>query len=120
MKVLDKEAFFATDDLPLVPVPLPEMYGDDVGFYTRTVTGDERSELERRFSGKGEAIKNPGAFRSTILISCIVKEDGEHVFNNEDAPRLMAKNGGTLEILFEAACEENGFTKKDVETIEGN
>lgn len=120
MKVLDKEAFFATDDLPLVPVVLPKMYGDDVGFFVRTVTGEERSELERRFSGEGAAIKNPGAFRSTILISCIVKEDGEHVFEDDDAPKLMAKNGGTLELLFEAACVENGFTKKDVETIEGN
>lgn len=120
MKVIDKEAFFAADDLPLTPVPLPDMYGKDSGFYIRTMTGTERSALEKRFMSSNVARQDPGGFRATVLAQCVVDADGEHIFSEKDREKLMAKNAGTLEVIFTKVCEVNGLTKKDVDDIAKN
>lgn len=120
MKTLCKDEFLDADDLPLVPMPLPEdLYGKDCGFYVRTTTATQRSLLEKRFLDE-DVRKHPGKFRSIVLMLCVVDENGAPIFEDADRPRLMEKNSGTVELLFAKACELNGLTKKDVEELEKN
>jgi hypothetical protein len=120
MKNLSKAAFFEADDLPLESVELPsDLYGEDVCLRVRTMTGHERSDLEKRFVGR-EAADEPGDFRATLLLLCVVDEAGEPFFEPTDREALMGKNAGTLETIFEKACELNGFRDKDVEAMAKN
>lgn len=120
MRVLTAEQFFNSDDLPLHPVPLPEdLYGKDVGFFVRTMPGAERSELEKVYMNK-DAAEDPGGFRANLLVQTVVDADGKAVFTVEQVERLMAKNSGTLETLFDLACKLNAFREKDVVELEKN
>ena len=120
MRTLTKGEFLTKNDLPLEAVKLPEVYGEDAGFYVRTMTGVERSEIERQAMAGNTGKKDPCGFRATILMACIVDENGKHIFDKHDRKALMDKNAANLEIMFEAACRLNGFTADDVEEIEKN
>lgn len=120
MKTLKKEEFLGADDLPLSPVSLPESYGKDVGFYVRMMTGTERSAMEKRIFAGTNPKDDPEGFRIRMLADCIVDENGKHIFEKADAKRLMSKAAPSIELMFEAACELNGFTADDVEQLEKN
>ena len=119
MKTITKAAFLEADDLPLTSVKLPKVYGEDMCLYVRTLRGDEKSVLEKRYMNRNAA-DDPGDFRGTILILCIVDETGKPVFAEADRNAVMSKSSSTLETLFERACELNGFREKDVEALEKN
>lgn len=114
MQVISADEFLSADDLPLVPVNLPPAYGEGRGVFIRSMVGRERSALEKRFSGRNPS-DAPGEFRCAMLLATVVDENGEPVFKEEHRKDLMGKNAQTLELMFEAACEVNGFTQKDVE-----
>ena len=120
MAFITKDQFLAADDLPTVEVPLPEAYGKDMAMGLRMLTGTERAELEKRYSGGERAGKDPGGFRAALLAAMCIGEDGKLLFNQTDAAAILAKNAGTLENLVTKACELCGFTKKDVDEIAKN
>lgn len=119
MKCLSSADFLSADDLPIVPVKLPDTYGKDACVYIRTLTAHERSELEKRFT-KTRPEDEPGQFRSAVLVRSIVDEAGARMFTDKDSAALMGKSASVLETIFEAACERNGFRDKDVETLSKN
>lgn len=117
---LSREAFLAAPDRPPVPVPLDEaLYGPGACVFLRIMSGTERSEYEKKWAGK-DAGKNPGTFRWDLLVRTIVDERGEPLFGAEDEAAVMAKNAGTLEMLFEESGKLNGLRRKDVEDLEKN
>jgi len=119
MKPLTKEEFLTADDLPLTAVELPaELYGEGRGVFVRSMTGTERSKLEKRFLAR-EAKEAPGDFRCTVLTLTVVDAEGQRLFEDGDEvrKRLMGKNARGLEVIFEAACRLNGFSKKDVDAV---
>ncbi len=119
MRVLSCDEFLEAADLDIVPVPLPGRYGEDAGFFVRSLDGDARSAIEKQFA-KSDPSADPRNFRASILIRCVCREDGSPVFTEAHRDRLMKKAAGTLETLFAAACRVNGFTKSDVEELEKN
>lgn len=119
MRVLDVDEFLDTADLDIVPVPLPGKYGEDAGFFVRSLDGDARSAIEKQFA-KSDPSADPRNFRASILIRCVCDGDGTPKFTEAHRDRLMKKSAGTLETLFSAACRVNGFTKDDVEALEKN
>ena len=120
MRCLSKEEFLTADDLQATEVKLPAAYGEDVGFFVRMMTGTERAEMEKRHFAGNDGKSDPAGFRSAMLIDCIVDTDGDNVFTEEDADVLMGKGTQGIEAMFEAACELNGFSDKDVDTLEKN
>lgn len=117
---ITREAFLDADDRPLVAVPLDEeLYGPDARIYVRVFDGHERSALEANWADK-ETKKNPGGLRWDVLHRTLCDERGRPLFAPEDHQELMGKNAGTLETLFEKACDLNGLRKKDVEELEKN
>lgn len=120
MKCLTKDEFLSADDLPLVPVPLPEeLYGKDVGVFVRSMDGTEKAMLEERFQNK-EPTDDILDFRGTVLVSTIVNEKGQRLFSDKDRDAVMGKNAEGLETIFEKACDLNGFRAKDVEALAKN
>lgn len=119
MRVLDVDEFLDKQDLDIVPVKLPAKYGEDAGFYVRTLDGDSRAAIERQYT-TADLAHDPRNFRAEILLRCVCREDGAPVFEAAHRDRLMKKAAGTLETLFNEACRVNGFTKGDIEAIEKN
>lgn len=119
MLCITKEVFLQAQDMELVPVPLPAAYGNDAGLFVKPMTGTERSTLEKMFMDNAPK-DDPGGFRAAILVRCVCDDKRQPVFTEADKAALMKKNAGALELLFEAACKLNGFTKKDVEVLEKN
>jgi hypothetical protein len=119
LKAIAAKAFLAAEDRPLEKVPLPECYGKEACFYVRRMSGTERSEIEKRWYNK-EVSTNPGGFRWDVLLRTIVDEGGNAIFTADMQAGVMGKNAGTLEMLFEKACELNGLRAKDVEELEKN
>jgi hypothetical protein len=114
------ENFLAVDDFARERFDLPEAYGPGAHLYVKTMTGEERSRLEVEF-GRGEAGKDPGAFRWAVLHRTVVDRNGTPFFKPDDRARVMeGKAASTIESMFEFACKLNGLGKKDVEELEGN
>ena len=120
MAFITRDQFLAADDLPTVEVPLPEAYGTDAVMLMRMLTGTERAEIEKRYSGGERAVKDPGGFRARLLSTMCVGEDGKLLFTQDDAAAILEKNAKTIEDLVTKACDLCGFTKKDVEDIAKN
>lgn len=124
MLLLTKEDYFAAEDLPLVPFPMPE-YGldpetlEERGFWIRTMSADERISLEIAFTDQDPSTE-PRKFRTTVVVLCTVDADGEKIFSVDDAAEMLARAAGPFERLCTAICKLNGFTQKDVEDLEGN
>lgn len=119
MPFVTKEMFLGADDLPTVEVPLPEAYGKGAVMLLRTLTGEERAKLEKRYTGES-AVKDPGGFRAAILAATCIEEGGALMFTEDDAAAILAKNSSTIEEIVTAASKLCGFTKKDVEELVKN
>ena len=120
LKAIAAKAFLAADDRPLEKVPLDlALYGEGACVYVRRMSGTERSQIEKQWYDKDVA-DNPGGFRWDVILRTIVDEAGNALFKSDMQAAVMGKSAGTLETLFEKACELNGLRKKDVEELEKN
>lgn len=106
-----RERILECDDLPRVAVEVPEW---GVTLYVRALTAAERVDLGERVAGDG------ALFMAHVVCACTVDEDGEQVFNQDDAAILARKNGQALKRLFDAADHLNAFTERAVEELEKN
>jgi hypothetical protein len=85
--------------------------------FVRTLSGDERGEVEKRFDGR-QPKDDPADFRACIVALCTCDENGNPFLTLDDVANLKQKASGPVEPLFSKACELNGFTKKDIENLE--
>ncbi len=120
LKAIGAKAFLLADDRPSESVLLdPRYYGDGACVYVRRMSGKERSDIEKRWYDK-EVGQNPGGFRWDVLQRAVVDENGNALFEPGMQADVMGKSAGTLETLFEKACELNGLRSKDIEELEKN
>ena len=92
----------------------------DATFYIYSITANERAELEKRFGRKDDAQKDPAGFRAAVLEQSWKKKDGTPFGTKQQISDVMKKNAAAVELLFEAALEVNGFSRKDVEDLVKN
>lgn len=117
MTLVTREQFVASKYSKHVDVDVPELGGT---VRIASMTARTRSELEKKFLVKRNAMDDPGGFRVALLVRTIVDEAGELIFTDDDLDMLLDKDAKKLEKLFEASCELNGFTDKDVEDLAKN
>jgi len=115
MKCLTREEFLKRDGLERVAVEL----SDGEGVFVRMLTGEERSNVEKR-ALKVDAKDDPGTFRWLMIQATTIDAGGRQLFTKDDRPRVMALAADTIEKLFEASCKLNGLTDRDVEDLEKN
>lgn len=117
MALVTREQFEQSKHMQTTDVEVPEFGGT---MRVKSMTARERSELEKQFLGKNEAMSDPGGFRVALLSLTIADEAGELMFTKDDRDLLLSKDAGGIERLFEAACKLNGFSKADVDDLEKN
>lgn len=111
-KILGREDILAARDLEVVEVEVPEWGGTVL---VRGLTGAERDALEEEAARIG--LKN---LRARWVVRCIVDENGERVFRDEDAELLGQKSAAALTRVFEAVVRLSALSEEDVEALEKN
>lgn len=115
--MLNKQAIFDTQDLKTEEVAVPEWNGS---VRVRTMTGTERDGWEASLSPTGSKGVDLSNLRARLLVKCIVDEQGERIFTDEDADALGAKSAAALERVFAVAQRLNGLAGNAVGTAEKN
>jgi len=101
-------------------------WGDDV--IVRGLTGDELDafqgsvrQFRPTFDGKGmEAVLVQDGMRAKLLVKCLVDENGDRLFTDQDASALGAKNGSVIDRLYDVASRLSGLSEDEKAELEGN
>jgi hypothetical protein len=113
MTSLSRDAILAAEDLPRVPVEVPEWGGT---VYVRTITGEERDVFEV-FWHNNKDRRNVRAYLA--MLSC-VDETGAEIFKSTDLDAIGKKNGRALDRIFEVSMRLSRLGPQAVEELQGN
>lgn len=117
---LDKAAILAQDDLKTEDIQIPEWGGAWVR--VRTLNASERDHFEAstvQRNGK-KVTTNLENIRARLCLLCLVGEDGERLFSEEDTFPLGGKSASALDRIFTVAQRLNGLRDEDVEELSKN
>ncbi|MEU8906962.1 hypothetical protein [Streptomyces mirabilis] len=122
---LNRDAILKAQDIPTEPVNVPEWGGEVI---LRGLTGDELDDFQgsirqfrRSLDGKGmEPVLIQQGMHAKLLVKCLVDDNGERLFTDNDAGELGAKAGVVLDRLYDVAQRLSGLTEEDEEEMEGN
>jgi hypothetical protein len=106
---LDRKSILAADDVRKEKVAVPEWKGD---VYLRVLTGTDRDRFEESY-----ADQKMKAFRIRFLLLALCDEDGERLFNDDEADILGKKSSVVINRLFEAGWKLNAFTQEAVDAL---
>jgi hypothetical protein len=111
--MLDRKAIFASNDLDIEKVDVPE-WGGQVA--VRGLTARERDMFEASI---GSSV-NLDNLRARLVVLTLCDENGERLLQDKDATALGKKNAQVVDRLFEVARKMSGMTDADVKELEGN
>jgi hypothetical protein len=106
---LDRKSILAVDDVRKEKFAVPEWKGD---VFLRVLTGTDRDRFEESY-----ADQKMKAFRIRFLLLALCDEDGERLFNDEEADVLGKKSSVVINRLFEAGWKLNAFTQEAVDAL---
>lgn len=113
--MLSKEQILQADDLKKELVEVPEWDGQ---VWVRTLTGEELDSYETSIVGKGKSdMRN---IRSRLIARCVVDQDGNRLFADNEAEQLGGKSAAALDRLYDVAMRLNGRSEKDQKELEKN
>lgn len=117
---LDKASILAQDDLKTEDVQIPEWGGAWVR--VRTLNASERDHFEAStVQRKGKNVTtNLENIRARLCLLCLVDEEGNRLFQEEDTFPLGGKSASALDRIFTVAQRLNGLRDEDVEELAGN
>jgi hypothetical protein len=122
---LNRDAILARSALKTEEVKVPEWTDPDSGADTvlvRELRGRERDEWEASLAvqrGK-QVVRDVANIRAKLAARCIVGEDGEPLFSQQDVAALGELSAAALDRVFEAAARLSGLEEKDLEEMQGN
>jgi hypothetical protein len=106
---LDRKSILAVDDVRKEKFAVPEWKGD---VFLRVLTGTDRDRFEESY-----ADQKMKAFRIRFLLLALCDEDGERLFNDDEADVLGKKSSVVINRLFEAGWKLNAFTQEAVDGL---
>ncbi len=117
-KFLNRAEILAISDLKTEDVFVPEW---DAWVKVRSLNASERdhfeaSTVERR--GKN-VVTNLENIRARLCLLCMVDENGERLFAEEDTYPLGGKSAAALDRVFVVAQRLNGLRDQDIEELAG-
>lgn len=118
-KYLTKAEILAKDDLVTEDVFVPEW---DAWVKVRSLQANERDSFEASTvvrNGK-KVTTNLANIRARLCLLCIVDEDGNRVFQDEDTYPLGGKSAAALDRIFTVAQRLNGLRDEDVDELAKN
>lgn len=121
---LSADAILGAEDVQTRNVPVPEWGGEVT---VRGLTGIERDAYEAGIQqirpkpdGTREVVFVRDNARAKLLVKCLVDEQGNRIFKDNDAPALGKKNGAVIDRLYDVAAELSGLSEQAQKDIEGN
>jgi hypothetical protein len=117
-KFLNKQEILAQDDLKTEEVFVPEW---DAWVIVRTLNASERDNFEAstiQRNGK-KVTMNFQNMRARLCLLCLVDENGDRLFQEEDTFPLGGKSAAALDRIFTVAQRLNGLRDEDVEELAG-
>lgn len=114
--MLNRDSILSAQDLTTQTVEVPEWGGTVT---VRMMTGTERDAFNSSLgvvNGKADMTD----YRAKVVALTMVNEDGQRIFNIEDAPALSKKSTAVLERIFIAAATLNGMLTNSVDDAEKN
>ena len=108
MALLSAEQIVKADDRKHEDVHVPEWDGT---VRVRGLSGEDRDAYEAEFvDAKGKpATQRLRNIRAKLLVKCLVDEDGNRLFADNQAKALGAKNGAVVDRLFDVARRLSGI-----------
>jgi hypothetical protein len=117
MALLSKDAILGADDRPTKDVEVPQ-WGGTVRL--RALSGTERDAFEAStmvfVEGKPRR-PNLANLRARFLALCIVDDNGDRLFGEDEVHALGAKSVAALDLLFTEARKLSRLTNKDLEEL---
>lgn len=120
MALLSKDQITAADDRKWEDVDVPE-WGGTVRLVG--MSGSERNAYQSSLvmmgpNGKPQRL-NMADQLAKLVAKCLVGEDGQRLFSDNEVKALGAKNGAVLDRLGDICQRLSGLRKEDVEEAEG-
>jgi hypothetical protein len=116
MKLLTVEEIFASDDLKIKKVDIPEWGGF---IFTKTMTSKERDAYEMTLA-TDEGENRTENFRARLVAATSCDSKGNLLFSNGDAEKLGQKSPKAIGRLFKVARELNAIGDDQIEKLEKN
>ena len=119
-KYLSRAEILAQDDLKYEDVEVPEWGGATVR--VRSLNASERDRFEAstvQRNGK-KVTTNLENIRARLCLLCLVDENGERLFQEEDTYPLGGKSAAALDRIFTVAQRLNGLRDEDVDELAKN
>ena len=116
MALLSKEAILSASDVTTETVPVPEWGGEVL---VKVMTGTERDEWEAAIVESDGKVSRKN-IRAKLVAQCIVDEQGNRLFTQDDVAALGKKSGSSLDRVYSVAARLNKLTGKDVDELAKN
>lgn len=119
-KYLSKAEILGQNDLKYEDVQVPEWGGAWVR--VRSMSASERDRFEAgtvQRNGRN-VTTNLEHIRARLCIACVVDENGERIFQEEDTFPLGSKSAAALDRIFTVAQRLNGLREEDVNELAAN
>lgn len=120
MATLTREQILKSKDLKVEAVDVPEWGGK---VHVRELTAWEREQFEKRIAATGGTVaqihKTLGDLRVSLVVHCLVDENGERLFQDNDAKALNEKSATVITRLFGICSRISGISQEVVDAAVG-
>ena len=118
-KFLNRAEILAISDMRTEDVFVPEW---DAWVKVRTLNASERDRFEAgTVQRNGNSVTtNMENIRARLCLLCLVDENGERMFQEEDTFPLGGKSAAALDRVFQVAQRLNGLRAEDVDELAKN
>ena len=119
--MLNRDQILAINDIQTAVVHVPE-WGGDVN--VRGLTALERDRLMAEFfdlEGGGRMKPDKAAeYRVKLAVLCVIDENGERMFADNDTELLGKKNPKAIERIADTVARLSGISEEEIEALEKN
>lgn len=106
MKLLNRAAFLAANDLGHEDVPVPPLGGM---VRIRILSGAARDDFQEYMRSFGDEPRPTSAVHAALLVQTCVEESGEPMFTMEDLELVRGKSAAAIDVMAAAAMRINGL-----------
>ena len=117
MPLLNKQQILAVQDKKFQDVDVPE-WGGTVRL--ATLTASQRDRYETMFTLARNDPNSAISIRALLVAACVVDDEGNPIFTQEDVAELSEKSASALTKLFTVALDLNVLTKAAAEKVAGS
>ena len=113
MSFLTKDQIISVEDLAHEDVEVPQWGGT---VRVRAMTAIERDRFEQE-TYSGTSKENYDNMRARLVVKCLIDEQGNRLFKDEDAETLGKKHGAIVDKLFWIARRLSAVTDKQIDNL---